>query len=130
MRPRLLFPALMALMFVLFISEDALAQKKGGPPPWAPAHGYRAKTRYVYFPQHNIYYDTQRSIYIYVNSGGNWEIGAKMPRGVNRSTLRDSRQVELRLNIDNPQRYNTEHLRRYRDRAAPDVVHRGSRGRL
>jgi hypothetical protein len=24
--------------------------KKGGPPPWAPAHGYRAKHKYRYYP--------------------------------------------------------------------------------
>ena len=24
--------------------------KKGGPPPWAPAHGYRAKHKYGHYP--------------------------------------------------------------------------------
>jgi hypothetical protein len=128
MKPRLLLPALMAFMFVLLIGEDALAQKKGGPPPWAPAHGYRAKTKYVYFPQQNIYYDTQRAVYIYLNDG-NWEIGARIPRGIKAKTLRDSRQVELRLNVDNPQRYNGDHLKRYRDRVVPDVAKNKPRGR-
>ncbi|EMR01930.1 hypothetical protein [Cesiribacter andamanensis] len=32
------------LLLCLSLPADALAQgKAGGPPPWAPAHGYRAK---------------------------------------------------------------------------------------
>jgi len=33
------------LVFMLVMPADVFSQ---GPPPWAPAHGYRAKTR----PQH------------------------------------------------------------------------------
>jgi hypothetical protein len=126
MKLKMLLPAIMVIALAC-VAEDAIAQKKDGPPPWAPAHGYRAKTRYVYFPQHNIYYDTQRSVYIYINNG-NWEIGARLPKGVKSTTLRDSRQVELSLSIDNPQRYNTDHVRKYRDRAAPDVAKKKPKG--
>lgn len=31
---------------------------KKGPPPWAPAHGNRAKYKYLYFPECPAYYDT------------------------------------------------------------------------
>jgi hypothetical protein len=120
MKRKLLVAALMAIMLA-FIAEDALAQKKDGPPPWAPAHGYRAKTRYVYFPQQNIYYDTQRTVYIYINTG-NWEIGARLPKGIKAVTLRESRQVELRMGIDNPQKYNVEHVKKYRDKADLQVA--------
>ena len=42
--------------------------KRQGPPPWAPAHGFRANTRYVYFPEYNIYYDLKLGIYIYTTN--------------------------------------------------------------
>ena len=35
------------LVFMLVMPADVFSQ---GPPPWAPAHGYRAKTRHIYFP--------------------------------------------------------------------------------
>jgi len=40
----LLLAAILSLSFVL--SPDMFSQ---GPPPWAPAHGYRAKTRHIIF---------------------------------------------------------------------------------
>lgn len=46
------FLVLVALAFLFFIPQDIFSQ---GPPPWAPAHGYRAKTRHIYFPDHNVY---------------------------------------------------------------------------
>ncbi len=40
-------------------------ENRGGPPPWAPAHGYRAKHRYRYYPSAEIYFDLGRGIYFY-----------------------------------------------------------------
>ena len=37
---------------------DVKHAKKGGPPPHAPAHGYRAKYTYRYYPSCSVYYDT------------------------------------------------------------------------
>lgn len=54
------------LVFMLVVPTDVFSQ---GPPPWAPAHGYRAKTRHIYFPDQNMYYDIQRGNYIYFNNG-------------------------------------------------------------
>lgn len=42
--------AVIALFVTFLLPESTFAQ----PPKWAPAHGYRAKTRYVYFPQQNF----------------------------------------------------------------------------
>ena len=42
---------------------------KKGPPPWAPAHGYRAKHRYYYYPSSHVYYDTGRKLYFYFEGG-------------------------------------------------------------
>lgn len=101
---------LFALFLFITISENSFSQ---GPPPWAPAHGYRAKTRYVYFPDQNFYYDLNTRNYIYL-SGPSWSISASLPKlfiGVN---LGRSAQVELDFVGDRPYRYNGEHLVRYK----------------
>jgi hypothetical protein len=48
--------------------------KKKGPPAHAPAHGYRAKHQYRYYPSRSVYYDTGRKLYFYIK-GDNWEVG-------------------------------------------------------
>jgi hypothetical protein len=109
--------ALFGLVVVLslcFILPDAVAQgKKNGPPPWAPAHGYRAKTRQIYFPEQNFYYDTQRGVYIYLN-GPNWEVNVKLPSIFAAIDLGRAAKVELKLNTDFPQQYNAEHQLKYK----------------
>ena len=43
------------------IQQPPVAQK--GPPPWAPAHGYRTKYKYLYFPECPDCYDTDTTLY-------------------------------------------------------------------
>ncbi|MES2811039.1 MAG: hypothetical protein V4670_01080 [Bacteroidota bacterium] len=96
---------------LFFITTDNIFAQ--GPPPWAPAHGYRAKTRYVYFPDQNIYYDLQARNYIYL-SGPNWVVKTSLPKlflGIN---LGKSSQVELDFYGDRPYRYNTTHVVKYK----------------
>lgn len=98
------------LVFMLVMPADVFSQ---GPPPWAPAHGYRAKTRHIYFPDQNMYYDIQRSNYIYF-SNGKWTISTRVPSifvGIN---LGKSTQVELDFYGDRPQRYNYSHKTKYK----------------
>ncbi len=57
--------------------EDRVARPKG-PPPHAPAHGYRAKHRYRYYPSREVYYDTGRRLYFYIE-GGHWKSGVSLP---------------------------------------------------
>lgn len=52
--------------------------KKHGPPPWAPAHGYRAKQRYRYYPAHNIYQDPVSGLFFSLQ-GGAWVKGGLPP---------------------------------------------------
>jgi hypothetical protein len=92
---------------------EGLAQGKGGPPPWAPAHGYRAKTRHIYFPEHNFYFDVQRGVYIYL-SGSSWIINAKLPVGISMSKLNSAMKVELDLNTDSPFKFNSDHKVKYK----------------
>lgn len=98
------------LVFMLVVPTDVFSQ---GPPPWAPAHGYRAKTRHIYFPDQNMYYDIQRGSYIYFTNGA-WSISARVPSifvGIN---LGRSTQIELDFYGDRPQRYNYSHKTKYK----------------
>ena len=96
--------AALILVFMLVIPADVFSQ---GPPPWAPAHGYRAKTRHIYFPNQNMYYDIQKSNYIYF-SNGKWSISSRVPSifvGIN---LGKSTQIQLDYYGSYPQYYNKQ----------------------
>ena len=69
------FLVILTLIFTVFFTQDIFSQ---GPPPWAPAHGYRAKTRHIYFPEQNMYYDLQKGVYIYYDNG-NWQVNVNLP---------------------------------------------------
>lgn len=99
------------LIVAFLIPTDALAQgkeKPKGPPSWAPAHGYRAKTRHIYFPDNNFYFDIQKNVYIYL-SGDQWQVNIKLPSLFASISLKGAVQVELELYTDTPQKYNAEH---------------------
>jgi hypothetical protein len=98
------------LVFMLVVPSDVFSQ---GPPPWAPAHGYRAKTRHIYFPDQNMYYDIQKGVYIYFNNG-KWSVSAKVPSVFVSINLGRSTQVELDFYGDRPQRYNYSHKTKYK----------------
>ena len=83
--------------------------KKGGPPPHAPAHGYRAKNHYRYYPSQSVYYDTGRGLYFYLK-GDNWEVGASLP-GKLKVSLGD--YVSLELATDKPYIHHSEHTKKY-----------------
>lgn len=78
----LLRAALLAM--ALATSAPAFAD----PPPWAPAHGYRAKKtyevrehRYVYYPAQQVYYAPDTRTWFWIN-GGNWQFGMNLPHQV------------------------------------------------
>jgi hypothetical protein len=56
------------------------------PPPWAPAHGRRAKEmreemreyRYVYYPAQRVYYAPDQQVWFWM-SGANWQFGVNLP---------------------------------------------------
>lgn len=83
-------------------------RKGGGPPPWAPAHGYRAKTRHVFFKDYDTYYDLAKGVYITLKKG-KWEVSAKLPAILEKVDLKKAKQVELELDMDEPQKYFKEH---------------------
>ena len=83
--------------------------KKKGPPAHAPAHGYRAKHQYRYYPSRSVYYDRDRRIYFYLK-GDNWEVGASLPSSL-RVELGDS--VSIELDTDKPYIYHPDHVKKY-----------------
>ena len=120
MKPKTTLIGLAVFLIVTFaLPLDTLGQGKGkpkGPPPWAPAHGYRAKTRQVYFPEHNFYFDVQKNVYIYL-SGDKWQVGVKLPSLYAGIDLKGAVKVELELDTDSPQKYNADHKVKYKAKA-------------
>ncbi|WP_420575635.1 hypothetical protein [Ekhidna sp.] len=115
---------ILLIMAMAFMPADISAQrkhhhKKGGPPSWAPAHGYRAKkavsqtARYMYNPDYNIYYDRRKEAYIYV-SFGRWVISSRLPMDLNHRNVRDGFSVELAVNHSQPYSLNARHIKTYR----------------
>ena len=89
--------------------ENKSKSRKGGPPAHAPAHGYRAKHQYRYYPSNNVYKDTERGIYFYLK-GDKWEVGASLPLPL-REGLGES--VSIELETDKPYIHHTEHVKQY-----------------
>jgi hypothetical protein len=59
-------------------SAGISAKPGGGPPPWAPAHGYRDKVQYRYYPDHDVYYNTDRKEYTW-REGNKWHHDRQLP---------------------------------------------------
>ena len=89
--------------------EVAKKHKKQGPPAHAPAHGYRAKHQYRYYPSRSVYYDTGRGLYFYLK-GDNWEVGASLPESL-RVGLGDS--VSIELDTAKPYIHHAEHVKKF-----------------
>ncbi len=119
MKKRIIISAIAIITFLWIFPTVAYSQKQGGgPPPWAPAHGYRAKTKHIYFPDQNMYFDLQKGMYIYL-SNGNWVFSAKLPTLSGNQNLNTAMKVELDLNDPDPYKYNAEHLVKYKNRKKP-----------
>ena len=83
--------------------------EKQTPPPWAPAHGHRAKHVYRYYPSNSIYFDTGRSLYFYYRNG-TWTASASLPGGL-RISVND--YVTLDMDTDRPYTYHGDVRKRY-----------------
>ena len=82
---------------------------KGGPPPWAPAHGYRAKHRYQYYPSFYVYFDIGRRVYFYLE-GDRWRMSARLPSAIQ---LESAHYVTIELESDKPYEYFSQHKKQY-----------------
>ncbi|MBW2603500.1 MAG: hypothetical protein JRE28_04175 [Deltaproteobacteria bacterium] len=89
--------------------HDVKKAKRKGPPPHAPAHGYRAKHRYRYYPACSVYYDDYRKLYFYLE-GPNWRISASLPHAIQ---VRLGDHVNIEIESDKPYIYYEEHKHKY-----------------
>ena len=116
----------LTLLLTLAIPFDILGQEKEGPPSWAPAHGYRAKTNYVYFPDHNFYFDIEENVYIYMR-GEQWQVDVKLPSLYAWIDLKGALGVELELTTDSPQKHNVDHIIKYK-KSGKEAKEKGKTG--
>ena len=100
---------LIALVAIFITPNSTFAQ----PPKWAPAHGYRAKSRHIYFPEQNFYYDIQKRNYTYL-SGRSWVVSSTLPRPFVGVNLSRSSQIQLDYVGSKPYVYNSTHKVKYK----------------
>ena len=84
-------------------------KSKGGPPPHAPAHGYRAKYSYYYYPASYVYFDVTRKMYFYMEAGV-WRTTISLPDSM-RVKLGD--YVTIDMDDDEPYHEVESHKKTY-----------------
>lgn len=94
----------------LVIDDKPLVRSPSGPPSHAKAHGYRAKHLYHYYPAADVYLDTGREVYFYLDSGGGWKMSVSLPQSL-RVQLGDHLAIEMET--DQPYRKHHEHKKKY-----------------
>lgn len=117
------YVALLVLLTIILISSGCLFSTmvsgghehpgpvvvKGAPPPWAPAHGNRAKHAYRYYPSSQIYFDTGKGLYFFLKNGA-WTMAASLPGGI-RISVNDF--VTLEMDHDKPYTYHADVQKKY-----------------
>lgn len=80
-----------------------------GPPPHAPANGYRAKYNYHYYPSAQVYFDVSRGCYFYL-SDGDWNMSMSLPLSM-RVRLGD--HVSIAMDTERPYTQFAVHKKMY-----------------
>jgi hypothetical protein len=83
--------------------------EKDGPPSYAPAHGYRAKYAYHYYPDSRIYFDVDRNVYFYLE-GDNWRMSVSLPEHIQ---VHLTNHVTIEMDSDKPYTQFEDHYRKY-----------------
>lgn len=95
--------------------------KKGGPPPWAPAHGYRAQQRYYFFPDISVYFDITRGGYWFLRNNA-WVFGVKLPSIYNPY---NEYKIQIDFSGDHPYKNISDHKVKYKN---PKKGNNGNKG--
>jgi hypothetical protein len=82
---------------------------KNGPPQHAPAHGYRAKHRYHYYPNAYVYFDLSRKIYFYLE-GNIWRMSVSLPNSL---SVNLGAHVAIEMDSDKPYDHFDSHKKKY-----------------
>lgn len=88
----------------------AAAPVQADPPPWAPAHGWRAKHQYVYYPSAEVYYEPASRMWFWLGGDG-WQAGVSLPLGLQGYVSAGG--VNVALDVDRPYLQNDDVVRRY-----------------
>jgi hypothetical protein len=91
----------------VFVGDSPIA--KAGPPPHAPAYGYRAKHTYYYYPDSYVYFDVMKNVYFYYD-GGDWRMSVSLP---NELRLGLGEHVTLNMDTNKPYAYFKQHKQAY-----------------
>jgi len=87
----------------------AKSKPKAGPPPHAPAHGYRAKYSYQYYPSCYVYFDVSRRCYFYL-AGDVWKVSASLPLELR---VQLGEYVSIEMDTDKPYTKFKDHREKY-----------------
>jgi hypothetical protein len=121
---KIILPALLAWTLVGCVVVDdrkpngPVMKSGGGPPPWAPAHGRRAKEApvhtysYHYYPSAGVYLNISTGSYFYL-SGGRWQVAATLPSAI---VIKGGDYVMLDLDTDKPYLHYEEHKVKYKEK--------------
>lgn len=90
--------------------------REPGPPPWAPAHGWRRKHEYHYYPTIQVYYYPHVHRYYWLE-GGDWRVSARLPAHY---VVEQHKRVVIELD-DEPHKQHHKIKRDY----PPDFFERG-----
>jgi hypothetical protein len=75
----------------------AIESDRNGPPPWAPAHGWRRQHEtYYYYPASQVYYYPNAQRYYWLD-GREWRSGDRLPRYY---VLQANKKVTLDLDYE------------------------------
>ena len=85
------------------------AAVKHGPPPHAPAHGYRAKHMYYYYPEAYVYFDISRQVYFFLE-GDRWRMTVSLPHSL---YARLGDYVAIEMHSDKPYTHFHSHKKKY-----------------
>ena len=89
---------------------DVVYEKESGPPPHAPAHGYRRKYySYIFYPGCSIYFDIDRNLYFFLDSGA-WKTAVILPSHIH---LVMEGSVNIEMDTQTPYIKIDEHLKQY-----------------
>ena len=79
-------------------SNSPSTASRQGPPAHAPAHGYRRKFGYHYYPDQNVYYARDRGTYFWLQ-GETWKVGVELPSHI---ALNLGGHVSIELDTQTP----------------------------
>lgn len=102
-------------------NPDVRVAHKNGPPPHAPAHGYRSKHCYRYYPAREVYFDIGRNLYFYLE-GEIWKSNTSLPYYLSVS-LGDYETVELYS--DTPYEYHQKYKSKGKYKVPPGQAKKG-----